>query len=193
MRTMTRPTIRLASLLCGLTLLLGTLLPQFASAQSVASVPLHISTTLPDARLAGSGTFRWFGLKIYDAQLWTGQAGLTPDTLRSKPFALDLHYARHLIGQKIADASLDEIRKIGIGTPTQHKAWLASMTALFPDVEKDTHLTGFYAPGQATRFFLNGVAIGEVADPEFGAAFFAIWLHPKTSEPAFRRALLGLK
>lgn len=188
-----RPTIRLASLLCGLTLLLGGLLPQVASAKSVASVPLHISASLPDARLAGSGTFRWFGLKIYDAQLWTGQAGLSPATLRSKPFALDLHYARHLVGQKIADASIDEIRKIGIGTPTQHKAWLASMTALFPDVEKDTHLTGFYAPGQATRFFLNGVAIGEIADPEFGSAFFAIWLHPKTSEPALRRALLGLK
>lgn len=184
---------RLLFLLWGLILLPGSLLPQVASAQSVASAPPHISSVIPNAHLTGSGTYRWFGLKIYDAQLWTGQAGIAPDALRSNPFALDLHYARHLVGEKIADASLDEIRKIGIGTPAQHAAWLTSMTALFPDVEKDTHLTGFYAPGKPTRFFLNGIAIGEIADPEFGPAFFAIWLHPKTSAPAFRRALLGLK
>lgn len=191
---------RLASrltLLCGALLLLASLLPPMASAQSLSaqsvSAPPHISAALPDAKLTGSGTYRWFGLKIYEAQLWTGPSGITPETLRSKPFALDLHYARHLVGRKIADASIDEIRKLGMGSPAQHQAWLASMIALFPDVDKDTHLTGLYAPGQPTRFFLNGVAIGAVADTEFGAAFFAIWLHPKTSDPAIRRSLLGLK
>ena len=181
---------RLTALLCGLIVLLASLLPLAGSAQSV---PSCIRATLPDARLAGSGAFRWFGLKIYDAELWVGKDGVSAENLGGTSYALDLRYARHLVGQKIAEASIDEISKLGIATPAQKKAWLASMTALFPDVEKDSRITGVYAPGQATRFYLNDVALGVIADPEFGKAFFSIWLHPKISEPALRRALLGLR
>lgn len=185
---------RLTALLCGLTILLVSLLvslvPQAASAQSI---PSSIRAALPDARLAGSGAFRWFGLKIYDAELWVIKDGVTAENFSSTVYALDLRYARHLVGQKIAEASIDEISKLGIATPAQKKAWLASMTALFPDVEKDSRITGVYAPGQPTRFYLNDVPLGIVTDPEFGKAFFSIWLHPKTSEPALRRALLGLR
>jgi hypothetical protein len=38
---------------------------------------------------------------------------------------------------------------------------------------------------------LNGDPLGEIADPAFGPAFFAIWLHPETSAPKLRSALLG--
>lgn len=181
---------RLTALLCGLIVLFGSLVPQAASAQSA---PSSIRAALPDARLAGSGAFRWFGLKIYDAELWVAKDGVTAENFSSTPYALDLRYARHLVGQKIAEASIDEISKLGIATPAQKKAWLASMTALFPDVEKDSRITGVYVPGQPTRFFLNDVPLGAINDPEFGKAFFSIWLHPKTSEPALRRALLGLR
>jgi hypothetical protein len=170
--------------------LLGSLLPQAGIAQTV---PSHIRAAIPDARMSGSGSYRWFGLKIYDAELWTSKEGVTPENLASTTYALDLRYARHLVGHKIADASIDEISKLGIGTPAKQQAWLASMTALFPDVEKDSRITGLHVPGQATRFYLNGAPLGVIADPEFGPAFFAIWLHPKTSEPALRRALLGLR
>lgn len=192
----------LTALLCSLTILTGSLLPQTGMAQSASqsvtqsaapSVPSHIRAAMPDARLSGSGAFRWFGLKIYDAELWVGKAGISAENFSSMPYALDLRYARHLVGHKIADASIDEIGKLGIGTAAQQKAWLASMTALFPDVEKDSRITGVYVPGQATRFYLNGAPLGVIADPEFGPAFFGIWLHPKTSEPALRRALLGLR
>ena len=156
------------------------LLPQAGSAQTV---PPHIGSLLPQATFSGSGTYRWFGLKLYDARLWMDKQSV----------ALDLEYARELVGKRIATASIDEIKKLGIGTAAQHGAWLASMTALFPDVSKGAHITGVLVAGQATRFFLNGAVLGEIADPEFGQAFFAIWLNPKTSEPALRRALLGIK
>ena len=48
-------------------------------------------------------------------------------------------------------------------------------------------------PEQASRFFLDGKLIGEIDDPEFGPAFFSIWLHPKTSAPKLRRLLLNTK
>ncbi len=147
---------------------------------------------MPNARLQGSGVFNWFGLKIYSATLWS-ESGVVPDQFAKNSFALDLHYARKLRGEKIALASIDEIKKLGIGDAAQHRAWLAGMQSVFPDVEKGTHLTGIYVPGKATLFFRDGKPIGEITDPEFGPAFFAIWLDPKTSEPQLRLSLLGSK
>ena len=138
---------RLLSLACLLSLLCAT---------TIAS---PIRDTLPLATAMGSGTFRWFGLKLY--------------------------------GARIADASVDEMKKLGLGSPAQQRAWLEAMKQVFPDVEEGTQLVGIYQPGQPTRFFRNGTAIGDVADPEFGPAFFAIWLHPRTSAPKLRAALLG--
>ena len=150
-----------------------------------------LKQALPDATVIGSGSFRWFGLKLYDASLWAVRGSFNPDNWQSASLALELNYARSLEGRRIAEASIDEMKKLSIGTPAQHKAWDEAMKQVFPDVDKTTQLTGLYAPGQPTRFFRNGAAIGEIADPAFGPAFFAIWLHPKTTAPKLRYALLG--
>ena len=150
-----------------------------------------LKQALPDATVIGSGSFRWFGLKLYDASLWAVRGSFNPDNWQSASLALELNYARSLEGRRIAEASIDEMKKLGIGTPAQHKAWDEAMKQVFPDVDKTTQLTGLYVPGQPTRFFRNGAAIGEIADPAFGPAFFAIWLHPKTTAPKLRTMLLG--
>jgi hypothetical protein len=150
-----------------------------------------LKQALPEASVIGSGSFRWFGLKLYDASLWAVRGSFNPDNWQSASLALELNYARSLEGRRIAEASIDEMKKLSIGTPAQHKAWDEAMKQVFPDVDKTTQLTGLYAPGQPTRFFRNGAAIGEIADPAFGPAFFAIWLHPKTTAPKLRSALLG--
>lgn len=157
------------------------------------TLPAPVRATLPEATLVGGGLFRWFGLSLYHARLWGDKKNLTAANWWQNSFALELEYTRRLYGDRIASASLDEIKKLGIGTPAQHTAWLAAMKQLFPDVDEGTQLTGVYAPGQPTRFFRDGTAIGEISDPEFGPAFFGIWLHPKTSAPKLRNALLGLK
>ena len=67
--------------------------------QAVPSAPAHIATELPSARLAGQGAYRWFGLKIYQAQLWIGSQGFQPAAPGTARFALDLHqfYRRNVI------------------------------------------------------------------------------------------------
>ncbi len=146
---------------------------------------------LPAATVIGSGSFRWFGLKVYDATLWAERGSFNAADWAAAPLALELAYARSLQGHKIADASVDEMKKLGIGSAAQLRAWGDAMKRVFPDVTDGTRLTGVYQPGQPTRFFRNGEPTGEVADPAFGPAFFAIWLHPKTSAPKLRAALLG--
>jgi hypothetical protein len=165
-----------------------------AAAQQVNTVvPAHIHEEIPQASLQGSGSFRWFGLSIYDAALWTGTEAYTPDSGKPARFALDLNYARTLYGKKIAEASIEEIEKLKLGTAEKRQHWLAQMKALFPDVKEGSHITGIYIPNEAARFYFNGKLLGEIRDAEFAHAFFAIWLDKKTSAPDLRKKLLGSK
>lgn len=155
------------------------------------SIPAPVRNEIGDARLAGQGSFRWFGLKIYDAELWVGDQGYHPDDPESARYALSLIYARDLYGRQIARASIDEIRKLGLGTVAQHEVWLKQMTVLFPDVREGTRISGIHLPGHGARFYLNGDLLGEIADSEFARAFFAIWLDPRSSASSLRNSLLS--
>lgn len=135
----------------------------------------------------GEGTMRWFGLKIYDARLWT--PGGAPDF--SRPLRLELRYARALRGVAIAERSDEEIARLGFGSAQERAAWLGAMKRLFPDVAPGDTLAGEHVPGLGARFWRNGAPLGEVADPAFSRAFFSIWLDPRTSAPELRASLLG--
>lgn len=151
-----------------------------------APAPAPVDSVLAGARLAGQGMYTYFGLKIYEAELWVGEQGYRAGA----PFVLDLRYARKLDGAKIAAASADEMDKLGAGTPAQRKAWLARMTEIFPDVREGSRISGVYLPASGTTFYLDGRMLASVPDPDFARAFFAIWLDPKTSAPKLRTALL---
>ena len=155
--------------------------------------PGYVRQALPEATLVGQGMFRWFGLSVYKARLWGDKAKVTATGWPASSFALELEYTRKIEGEDIAIASIDEIKKLGLGTNAQHDQWRAEMKKLFPNVDEGHKLTGIFIPEQASRFFLDGKPIGEIDDPEFGPAFFSIWLHPKTSAPKLRRLLLNTK
>lgn len=159
-----------------------------ARAQTVLAAPAVIQ--FPAARLAGQGSFRWFGLKIYDARLLVGDRGYDPALPSAYPFALELRYALKLKGSKIAQASIAEMRKLPGGASAPYEQWRQVLEALFPDVEANSRLTALYLPGQPTRFFLDDVAIGQIDDRELARRFFAIWLDPATSAPGLRDDLL---
>lgn len=166
---------------------------QIGLASAALAQPAAVKAAVPDASLLGKGNYTWFGLSLYEARLWADKKNFSSSNWAAGNLALELVYARRLYGERIAVASIDEIKKLGIGTSAQHDAWLGAMKKIFPDVEEGTQLIGLYAPGQPTRFVRDGNAIGEVSDPEFGAAFFGIWLHPKTSAPKLRAVLLNGK
>ncbi len=158
---------------------------------SAADIPAHIQNELPDARLLGQGDFRWYGLKIYEAKLWSSNTGEPPGAPASGKFILDLGYARGLYGSRIAESSIEEIRKLGLGTPARQSVWLDKMKSLFPDVQEGTHISGVYLPAQGARFYLDGKLLGEIDDPEFARAFFSIWLDERTSAAGLRNQLLN--
>lgn len=166
-------------------------LPPAAHASPLAP-PAEVAGALPDARLHGSATLRFFGLDIYRASLWV-PAGFDPARWQQQSFALELSYLRDLKGHAIAQRSVAEMHRQETMDDTLAGEWEARMAALFPDVRRGDRITGMYQPGRGAHFVHNGRELGEVADSRFARMFFGIWLAPQTSEPAMRSALLGLR
>jgi hypothetical protein len=156
----------------------------------LAAWPLAgLASTGPETPTAGfqrwgSGGFRRFGFLVYEATLWAGG----DDPLRP-PLALKLTYKRNISGRDIADASVREIRILGVADEARLKGWGEQMVRLFPDVRPGDHIVGLQLP-DAARFFFNDRSIGTIDDPDFARAFFAIWLDTRTSAPDLRAALL---
>lgn len=162
-----------------------------APSLAMPAVPPEVSGALPAARLVGSGTLRFLGLRIYDARLWA-DAALPAADFDAHAFALELQYARAFAGAAIADRSIDEMRRAGPLDDARAERWRLAMTRAFVDVQPGDRLTGVHRPGRPTPFFRNAQPTAHVEDADFGRRFFGIWLAETTSEPALRRRLLGL-
>jgi hypothetical protein len=152
--------------------------------------PTELGSEVPGARLLGQGKLTYFGLNVYSAKLWVTEDFKADDFAR-RPLALELEYARSLVGKLITERSLVEMKKIDKVGDDKSAAWLAAMTQTFPDVAKGDRITGVHKPDEGMRFFFNGKPSGEICDPEFARLFIGIWLSPRTSEPQLRQALLG--
>ncbi len=162
-----------------------------AGAARARNAPPEVGAVLGGARLVGSHRLRWLGLSVYEARLWS-TGPLPGGDWTAQPIALEIEYARAFAGRAIAERSLAEMRRQGPIDEATAARWLAAMQGLFPDVVEGDRLTGLHEPGAGARFFANGAPRGEVREPEFARRFFGIWLSEAGSQPALRRALLGL-
>lgn len=167
-----------------------------AAAWLVACAVQAAAPALPPAVLADVANLRPLGearlrvmlWHVYDAALWTPAPAFDLDG----PFALDIRYAMDVRGADLAKRSVEEMRGLGYRDGAQLARWEAAMRGVFPDIRAGDRLVGVHVPGREARFYGANGLIGVVADAEFARAFFAIWLDPRTSEPAMRRRLLGL-
>lgn len=160
--------------------------PMTASAMTQAP---HITRYIGDGRLAGEGKLTWLGFHVYDARLYASPRFDVAAPF-GQPFVLELTYARKLEGKAIAEASRDEIQRLGLGDEAQQRRWLAEMEKIFPNVDKGSRIAGVFQPGTGARFYVDGVFAGSVDEPAFSRAFFAIWLDPRTRAPRLRESLL---
>ena len=151
--------------------------------------PAHVRKYVGEAPLAGTGRLTWFGMHVYDAALYA-PARLDPADPTAQGFVLELTYARRLDGKGIADASRDEIARLGFGTAEQRARWHEQMLKLFPDVDNGRRLAGVNVPASGVRFYFDGRFLGSIDDPAFARAFFAIWLDERTKSPRLRDSLL---
>ena len=154
-----------------------------SSAGSFASVP-------EGWRLLGSGEMRWFGFKLYDARLWVPPA-VTGERVQEASFALELRYARDIPSARLVDASLEEMQRFGPAEAAELASWRETLGRVFPNVQTGDIIIGRHDPQRGAEFFHQGRATGRIDDLAFARRFFAIWLDPRTREPALRLRLLG--
>lgn len=146
---------------------------------------------IPDAKLAGSGEFTWWGLSIYTAKLWHSPPSFDPQ----QDFALEITYNKSISRSRFVDASVDEMKRI-MGsrfTSVLEQQWRVYMDKSFLDVKPGDQLIGVKLRGKGCRFYSRDRLISEIADEEFAQAFFAIWLDPRSRDQELRARILGKK
>lgn len=163
------------------------LLVLLALPAAAAELPAAACKLLQTCRLIGQGTLRWWGFHVYDAALWAPSERWQAQA----PYALDIRYARRVTGAQLAETSVDELRRLGIGDEAALTRWGAAMRKLFPDVAPGSRLIGVHVPQRGALFYSATAYLGAIEEPEFARGFFAIWLDSRTQKPDLRAALLG--
>ena len=147
----------------------------------------RIEEHVPKAKLVGKGMFSYYFWDVYTGELFAPEGTYN----NAPPFALRLTYQRDLEGKKIAERSIDEMKKQGDVSSDNAQKWLALMEDIFPDVSEGDVITGIATEDGKSIFYVNGEMSDEIQDSTFTQRFFDIWLSEKTSEPKFRKKLLG--
>ncbi|MEM9632607.1 MAG: chalcone isomerase family protein [Pseudomonadota bacterium] len=143
--------------------------------------------SVPSAELVGKGRMTYLGFKVFDAELYAPKGSYSS----SAPFALKLTYLRNFKGKKIAESSVDEIKRQGGVSQQQLDAWGKKMQAIFPNVSAGQSITGVRTANGSSVFYLGSRKIGTISDPAFTKRFFAIWLGNNTRNPRLRAKLVG--
>lgn len=163
------------------------LLTLLAAPAAAVELPAAACNLMQSCRMIGQGQLRWWGFHVYDAALWSPSGRWQAQA----PYALDIRYARRVTGAQLAETSVDELRRLGIGDEAALARWGAAMRKLFPDVAPGSRLIGVHVPQRGALFYSATAYLGAIEEPEFARGFFAIWLDPRTQTPDLRAALLG--
>ncbi len=150
-------------------------------AQSALALPPSVMSW----QTIGQGTLRWYGFALYEATLSSPTGVYSPGAQA----ALEIQYKRSLSADILLKATDKAWSKAGID-PAQRRAWLQSLSALWPDIQKSDRLLFVYRASEG-EFFHNDTSLGLVTDPALARAFIDIWLSPETMEPTLRKRLLG--
>lgn len=155
-------------------------------ATALLVLPGRANAAATDLRLVGQASFRFLFWSVYEARLYAPAAPF--DFPGTTPFVLSLQYQRDFTREQLVEATLQQWQRQGV---TVAEPWVPQLHALLPDVKAgDTLSLRVDSGGQATLHH-NDRPRGQIDDPAFSLGFAGIWLAESTTEPEFRRQLLG--
>ncbi len=153
-----------------------TLLPLLAQASVVRSV-------LPDAELRGTATFRFIGLPIYQARLYTRSG----ERLNwNEDFGLELTYMRNLTEYDLVESTMREFKRTGSVPPVRDQ-----LKRCYKDVRTGDRYTAVSQGPDRVNLWLNGTRICTLSHPQIKARFMGIFLGDNTRSGSFTRKLRG--
>ena len=151
-------------------------------------VPAGIATAnglseLKDPQLRGSATYRYLGLPLYNAQLFT--PGGAPFSW-SSDFGLELQYRRNITQKALINSTLDEMQRIGRPAPVRDQ-----LQTCFKAITKgDRYLAVSDGPDKVS-FWLNGAKTCTMSYPGIKRSFMSIFLGDNTRSASFTQKLKG--
>jgi hypothetical protein len=151
------------------------------------ATPGEVREALGEARPLGSAVFRWLGVPLYEATLFTpGRASFGWQT----PLALQLVYARSLSGEVLVEATIAELERIE-GTRPDHARMAKKLDACFRDVAKGDRYVAVAAEPDRIGFWLNGRQTCDLRHPEARQRILGIWLSDDSRSVEVARRLRG--
>lgn len=156
---------------------------------NATELPTAMREEKPELVRIGAATLHWFGLHVYDVALYAGEHPYTTNGTA----ALSIRYNIAVKRRKLLDTTLQELRRLGKGDDAQREKWIKQLEAVWLDLKSGDSLTAFRKGDGPTKFFFGDRLLGEISDPAFGPAFFAIWLDANCAYPKVRDGLLGVK
>ena len=150
---------------------------------------LPVKASELQTQLRGTGTYRWFFLDVYDAQLW----GPIVNNFYDHPLSLELKYKRNFKGDEIMKQTIQELVSAGVDLKI-NQGQIDELKKIIPDVQKGDSLRANYWPQKGLQFTLNSTKdLGLLKDKEFSKLFLEYKQEKKTSDPVLRDKLLGKK
>lgn len=132
--------------------------------------------------------------KVYEAGFYVGDTQATEAALMDVPKRLEITYLRDLRAADIVEIGNDTLaRQIPEAQWVALQERLAIINQWYVDVKAGDRYTLTYVPGHGSELALNGKPLGVIEGADFAAAYFGIWLDPRTKYQDFRKTLLGLQ
>lgn len=143
-------------------------------------------TVLGKVKPVGSGELSFWGMTIYRATLLAPEGRYQVD----QPHALQIDYQSSFSRNQLAWASVNQMEPL-LESEVDRQTLYRQISAVLRDVEVGDQIIGVHHPDKGALFYSNGELLGRLHDPIVAAAFFSIWLDPRTREPDLRARLLG--
>ncbi|MDH5799109.1 MAG: hypothetical protein OEZ19_11130 [Paracoccaceae bacterium] len=149
--------------------------------------PSEVEDRFGDAEPLGQVVFRWLGLPIYEATLFT-ESGRDFDW--NEPLALQLVYTRSFSGTSLVNATIAELERIE-GASEDYPELRGKLESCFNDVsDGDRYVAIAYAPDRVD-FLLNGRQTCSLRHRDAKERVLGIWLSEDSRSAALARRLRG--
>ena len=151
-----------------------------------AAKPPELAASIHAASPVGSAQMDKLFIHVYDASFWSDSSGVS-----KPPYALSITYDMDFSKDDLIGRTVTELKHVSTLPDDKLQHYAAQLGTMWPDISSGDRITAFTPDAKQTVFYYNGKNVGKIADAEFTASFFGIWLSPKTSEPQMRKELLA--
>ncbi len=137
--------------------------------------------------LIGATELKYFGLKVYEINLWCEKPKFSYD----QKFAIQIRYNMNFTKEELAKRSIEEIEKLHALNDSEKNDYYQKLLKIFSNVKKGDEKVAYFSPKKGVEMFYNNQLVGDISDLKLARQFVDIWLDERGSFPNVTKKLLG--